>query len=299
MAPAAYRTPEERFAGLADWPYEPRYVDLDGLRMHYVDEGSGDPVLLLHGEPTWSYLYRKTIPPLRRQARVVAPDYFGFGRSDKPLDRDWYTYNRQYHSLERFVEALELEELTLVVHDWGGPIGLRLAVEHPKRVARIVVTNTGVDAGRPPSETWLRFREVVRDAAGALQPGRIVASGCAQALSENAVRAYDAPFPTPESKTGVLMFPELVPTEPEHPSAAPMLKVRDALTQWQKPALVVFGDSDPIFSPRAAERMAELIPGAGPAETLPGASHFLQEDAGEKLGERIATWLTAGSLAAS
>jgi len=259
--------------------------------MHYVDEGSGDPVLFLHGEPTWSYLHRKAIPPIVGRSRVVAPDFFGFGRSDKPLDRDWYSYDAHYRSLERFVEALELEELTIVVHDWGGPIGLRLSVEHPERVARIVVTNTGVNAGRAPSETWLRFRDLVREAGGALQPGRLVASGCARGLSDDAVRAYDAPFPTPESKAGVLMFPELVPTDPGHPSTAPMLKVREALTTWEKPALVVFGDSDPIFAPRVAERIAELIPGAAPAETLASASHFLQEDAGEALGERIARWL--------
>jgi haloalkane dehalogenase len=286
-----FRTPEERFAGLPGFPFEPRYVDQDGLRMHYVDEGSGEPVLLLHGEPTWSYLYRKVIPPVAEVARVVAPDYFGFGRSDKPVDREWYSYDRHYESVQRFVGELDLRDVTVVVHDWGGPIGMRLAVEQPDRVARLVVTNTGVGAGRAPSDEWLRFREFVRRVGTDLQPGQLIRITCVTELPDEVVAAYDAPFPTPESKTGTLMFPELVPTELEHPSAPKMLEVREALTRWEKPALVLFGDSDPIFSPRAGERMAERIPGAAPAETIAGAGHFLQEDKGEELGERIARWL--------
>jgi haloalkane dehalogenase len=287
----AYRTPDERFAGLPGFPFEPRYLEQDGLRMHYVDEGAGDPVLLLHGEPTWSYLYRKLIPPLADVARVVAPDYFGFGRSDKPVEGDWYSYDRHYESIERFVEQLDLRDMTVVVHDWGGPIGLRLAAEQQDRVARLVVTNTGVGAGRAPSEEWLRFRELVRRVGTDLQPGRLVEISCVTELPAEVVAAYDAPFPTPESKTGTLMFPELVPTELGHPSAPKMLEVREALTRWEKPTLVLFSDSDPIFSPRAGERLAERIPGAEPAETIAGAGHFLQEDKGEQLGKRIARWL--------
>jgi haloalkane dehalogenase len=286
-----YRTPDERFHGLPGFPFEPRYVEQDGLRMHYVDEGDGDAVLLLHGEPTWSYLYRKLIPPLAAVARVVAPDYFGFGRSDKPVDREWYSYDRHYESVERLVEELDLRELTIVVQDWGGPIGLRLAVTQPARVARLVVMNTGVGAGRAPSEEWLRFREFVRRVGADLQPGQLVKITCVTELPDEVVAGYDAPFPTPESKTGVLMFPELVPTELDHPSAAKMLEVREALARWEKPALVLFSDSDPIFSPRAGERLAERIPGAEPAETIAAAGHFLQEDKGEELGERIARWL--------
>jgi haloalkane dehalogenase len=288
---SAYRTPDERFADLPGFPFEPRYAEQDGLRMHYVDEGEGDPVLLLHGEPTWSYLYRKLIPPLAEVARVVAPDYFGFGRSDKPTAREWYSFDRHYESIARLVEELDLRELTIVVQDWGGPIGLRLAVEQPERVARVVVMNTGVGAGRAPSEEWLRFREFVRRVGTDLQAGQLVKITCVTELPDDVVAAYDAPFPTPESKTGPLMFPELVPTELDHPSAAKMLEVREALTRWEKPALVLFSDSDPIFSPRAGQRLAERIPGAEPAETIEGAGHFLQEDKGEELGERIARWL--------
>jgi len=286
-----FRTPEERFETLPGFPFSPHYVEQDGLRMHYVDEGSGPPVLLLHGEPTWSFLYRKVIPPLTEVARVVAPDYFGFGRSDKPVEREWYSYDAHVRSVERFVEELDLRELTVVVHDWGGPIGLRLAVERPERVARLVITNTGVGAGRAPSEEWLRFRAFVRRLGTDLQAGQLVRLSCVRGLADEVVAAYDAPFPTPESKTGMLMFPELVPTELDHPSAPKMLEVREALTRSEKPTLVLFSDSDPIFSPSDGERLASRIPRAEPAETIAGGGHFLQEDRGEELGARIARWL--------
>jgi haloalkane dehalogenase len=285
------RTPDERFDGLPGYAFEPHYVEQDGLRMHYVDEGRGDPVLLFHGEPTWAFLYRKVIPPLARVARVLAPDYFGFGRSDKPVEREWYSYDSHYTSIERFVEELDLRGLTLVVHDWGGPLGLRLAAERPERVDRIVITNTGLYAGRPPSDEWLRFREFVRRVGTELRPGQLVRVTCVTDLPDEVVAGYDAPHPTAESKTGLLMFPELVPVEPDHPSAATMTRVRETLAAWSKPALVLFSDSDPIFSPRVGERFAELIPGAELGEPLEGAGHFLQEDKGEELGERIAAWL--------
>ena len=284
----AYRTPDERFAGLPGYGFDPRYIVQDGLRMHYLDEGSGEPVLLLHGEPTWSFLYRKLIPPLAAAARVVAPDYFGFGRSDKPVDLDWYTYDRHVDSVRRLIEELDLRGITVVVQDWGGPIGLRLATEHPDRFARLVVMNTGVFAGRPPSEEWLRFRDMVRTVAGDLDIGRLIRLSCVTELPDEVVAGYDAPFPVPEAKAGARTFPELVPTDPEHPNAASMTAVREALRTWEKPALVLFSDSDPIFSPRVGERFAELIPGAGPSEVVEGAGHFLQEDAGERIGERIA-----------
>ncbi len=287
-----YRTPDERFAGLPGYDFAPRYLEQDGLRMHYVDEGAGDPVLLLHGEPTWAFLYRKLIPPLAGVARVVAPDYFGFGRSDKPTRIEDYSYDFHYDSVERFASELDLRDMTIVVQDWGGPIGFRLAVEHPERVARLVIMNTGIGAGRPPSEEWLRFREFVRRVGTDLVPGQLVRISCVGELADDVVEAYNAPFPVPESKAGVLAFPELVPTEPDHPSAARMLEVRFALDRWEKPTLVLFSDSDPVFSAQVGERMASRIPGAGPAEIVVGAGHFLQEEKGEEIAERIVRFLS-------
>jgi haloalkane dehalogenase len=287
----AYRTPDDRFEGLPGWAFKPRYLEQDGLRLHYVDEGSGDPVLLLHGEPTWAYLYRRMIPTLAGVARTVVPDYFGFGRSDKPTRIEDYSYDFHYASIERFADELDLREATVVVQDWGGPIGLRLAVERPDRIARLVILNTGIGAGRAPSPEWLRFREFVRRVGADLVPGQLIRISCVTDPGDDVIDAYNAPFPTPESKAGVLAFPELVPTEVDHPSAPKMLEVRDALTRWERPALVLFSDSDPIFSPAAAERLAARIPGAGPAEIVAGAGHFLQEEAGEEIAERIVRFL--------
>jgi haloalkane dehalogenase len=286
-----YRTPDERFASLPGYSFAPHYLDQDELRMHYVEEGTGAPVLLLHGEPSWAFLYRKMIPPLARIARVVAPDYFGFGRSDKPTRIDDYSYEFHYRSIERFADELDLRATTVVVQDWGGPIGLRLAVQRPERVARLVILNTGIGAGRAPSEEWLRFREFVRRVGTDLIPGQLVRISCVTELEDEVVDAYNAPFPVPESKAGVLAFPELVPTEVDHPSAAAMQEVRAALERWEKPTLVLFSDSDPIFSPEAAERMASRIPGAGPAEIVSDAGHFLQEEKGDEIAARITRFL--------
>jgi haloalkane dehalogenase len=231
------------------------------------------------------------IPPLAAVARVVAPDYFGFGRSDKPTRLEEYSYDFHYASIERLANDLDLRDATVVVQDWGGPVGLRLAVEHPERVARLVILNTGIGAGRAPSPEWLRFREFVRRVWTDLVPGQLVRISCVTELDDEVVDGYNAPFPTPESKAGVLAFPELVPTEADHPSAPKMLEVRDALTRWEKPALVLFSDSDPIFSPAAAERLAARIPGAGPAEIVARAGHFLQEERGEEIAERIVRFL--------
>lgn len=288
----AYRTPDECFDGLPGYGYEPHYVEQNGLRLHYLDEGDGPPVLLLHGEPTWSYLYRKVIPALA-DVRSIAPDYFGFGRSDKPLRLKDYSYDFHYHSIRRLIEELDLRSLTVVVQDWGGPVGLRFAVEQPERVARLVIMNTGIGAGRAPSEEWLRFRAFVRRHGAELVPGRLVRISCIQPMSEEVEAAYSAPWPVPESKAGVLAFPELVPTELDHPSAAAMLQVREALLRWEKPTLVLFSDSDPIFSPEAAERLASRIPGAGEPEIVAGAGHFLQEDKGAEIGARIARFVAS------
>jgi haloalkane dehalogenase len=287
-----YRTPESRFDRLPDFDFQPNYFDQDGLRMHYLDEGAGDPVLLLHGEPTWSFLYRKMIPPLAAVARCIAPDYFGFGRSDKPTERSWYSYDRHVASITRLVDKLDLRRITLVVQDWGGPVGFRLAVENPERVAKIVVMNTGIGA-RAPSDEWLRFQSFMRRVGTEIVAGQLVRLSLVQPVSDEVIAAYDAPFPVPEARIGIVQFPELVATSSEHPSAPAMLGVRDRLRELDRPALVLFSDSDPIFSRRAAEVMAELLPNAELDPPVEGAGHFLQEDRGEVLGARIAAWLGA------
>jgi haloalkane dehalogenase len=270
---------------LPDYPFEAHWLDVDGVRMHYVDEGEGDPVLMLHGEPTWSFLWRRIIPAV--PGRVVAPDLIGFGRSDKPEEIGWYSYDRHVASVLRLVEELDLRRLTLVVHDWGGPIGLRIAVEHEDRFERLVILNTGIGGGAAPSETWLRFRAVVRELGGALDIGRLVEAGTSKGLSDEVRAVYDAQFPTPESKAGALAFPELVPTEPDHPNTAPMNRVRDELREWHKPALVVWGADDTVLPPAIAKAFVELIPGASGPLLIEGASHFLQEDRPHEVAEAI------------
>jgi haloalkane dehalogenase len=285
-----HRTPDERFAGLPDFAFEPRYLEVDGLRMHYVDHGVGRTVLLLHGEPTWSFLYRKLIPILADGGlRAVTPDLFGFGRSDKPTDPAFYSYDRHVASLTEFVNRLDLSRITLVVHDWGGPIGLHVAVEHPDRFARLVVLNTGLYS---PSERWptpafVEWRTFAERTGLELPVGLVVRAGCLHQPPPEVIAAYDAPFDTPESKTGASMFPLMVPLSATDPGAAEMHAVRDALRSWNKPALVLFGDSDPVFPPGAASAMARLIPTVRKPEIIEGAAHFVQEDRGEQIAERI------------
>ncbi len=285
-----YRTPDERFERLPGYGFEPRYVEQDGLRMHYVDEGEGDPVLLLHGEPTWAYLYRKVIPRLTATARCVAPDYFGFGRSDKPTDPGWYSYDAHAASIARFAETLDLRDATVVMQDWGGPIGLRFAVEHPERVARLVVLNTGIGA-RAPNEEWLRFQAFMRRVGTEIVAGQLIRMTLVRPVDDDVIAAYDAPFPVPEARVGIVRFPELVATSSDHPSATAMLDVRERLRSYDCPALVLFSDADPIFGRRAAAAMAALLPEAELDPPLAGAGHFLQEDRGEAIGDRIAAWL--------
>jgi len=285
-----YRTPDERFDRLPGYAFAPHYVEQDGLRMHYVDEGAGDPILFLHGEPTWSFLYRKLITPLAGAARCVAPDYFGFGRSDKPTDRGWYSYDAHYASIERLVRELDLWRLTVVVQDWGGPIGFRLCVAEPDRVARLVVLNTGIGA-RAPNEEWLRFQAFMRRVGTDIVAGQLVRLSLVQPAPDEVIAGYDAPFPVPEARVGIAMFPELVATSSEHPSAPAMLDVREQLRSFDRPALVLFSDSDPIFGRGAAELMASLLANAELDPPLEGAGHFLQEDRGEPVAARIAAWL--------
>ena len=286
-----FRTPDERFEGLPGYAAEPHYADVDGLRMHYVDEGAGDPIVCFHGEPSWAYLYRKMAPPLVDGGyRVICPDLAGFGRSDKPTDRGWYSYDRHFEAISGVLATLDLSGATVVVQDWGGPIGLRWAVENPRRVDRLVVMNTGLYRDRVSKGflAWRDFAERTPD----LPVGFVIQSATTTELPDDVVAAYEAPFPTAESKAGAAMFPLLVPTEEGAPGAAEMRAVADELSRWEKPALVAFSDSDPVFPyPRAGDVFADLIPGAGEQVRIEGAAHFLQEDRGEQIAEHILRFL--------
>jgi haloalkane dehalogenase len=278
-----FRTPDERFENLPDYDYEPNYVEVDGLRLHHVDEGSGPTVLCFHGEPDWSYLYRHMLDALVASGhRVVCPDLVGFGKSDKPTDQDWYTYERHVEFVTRHLEQVDLQEVTVVVQDWGGPIGLRWAVEHADKVARLVVLNTGLSTGRVSKGflAWRDFAERTPD----LPIGMIMQGATTTDLAPDIIAAYEAPFPTTESKAGAQRFPLLVPLTPDEPGAAEMLAVKDALARWDKPTLVAFSDGDPVFPyPKAGEQFTGLIPSAGEQVRIEGAAHFLQEDRGPEI----------------
>ncbi len=289
-----YRTPEDRFQDLPGYPFEPRYADIDGMRMHYLDEGQGDPILLLHGEPDWSYLYRKMIPLLAPSFRVVAPDYFGFGRSDKPTDIGWYTYDRHTASIEALIEKLDLRGITIVVQDWGGPIGLRVATEMEDRFARLVVLNTGLMSPGDgwPTEGFMNWRNFAERVGLDMPVGRIMQGSCATKLDAATLAAYEAPWPTRESKAGVAAFPLLVPIRKDDPGTDAMRRVRDHLRTWSIPALVLFSDGDPVFRPAVGQWFADHLPGAGGEMiTIEGASHMLQEDKGEEIAGRILDWV--------
>ena len=293
------RTPDERFTGLPGWPFPPRYVEVDAgdgtgrLRVHVVDEGPGDAtetVLCLHGEPSWSYLYRKLIPILAGAGhRVVAPDLVGFGRSDKPADQDDYTYARHVAWMRAALfDRLGLRDVTLVCQDWGGLIGLRLVAEHPDRFARVVAANTFLPTGdRPPTEAFLAWRRFSQEVPE-LPVGRIVAGGCREPLPAEVIAAYDAPFPTEAHKAGARRFPLLVPTTPDDPAAEANRAAWEALRRFDRPFLTAFSDGDPITA--GAERVLQTrIPGAAgmPHRTIGGGGHFLQEDRGPELARVV------------
>jgi len=289
----AIRAPDDVLDGLPDFPYEPAYRDFEGLRLAHLDVGEGAPVLFMHGEPTWSFLWRHVIGPVRDAGcRCIAPDLPGFGRSDKPVDLGWYTYDRHTASVLALVDDLDVRDATVVVHDWGGPIGLRVAVERPERFARIVVLDTGLFTGRQPmTDAWMRFRDFVARTED-LPVGLLVRRACLNDPGDEVIAAYDAPFPTAASKAGARAFPLILPLSPDDPGAAAGQRVLDALRGDPRPKLVLWADSDPVLPLETGRRFAAAL-GAEVDHVIAGASHFLQEDAGPEIGRLIAEWLAS------
>ncbi|HVS28806.1 MAG TPA: haloalkane dehalogenase [Solirubrobacteraceae bacterium] len=289
--PGVVRTPDEAFADLPGFPFAPHYREVEGLRLAHIDEGDGAPIVFFHGEPTWSFLWRKVIGPvLDGGYRCIAPDLPGFGRSDKPTDIDWYSYDRHSELTATLLADLDLRDATVVVHDWGGPIGLRLAVENPDRISRLVVTDTGLFTGyQRMSAAWIAFRDFVERTED-LPVGFLVRGACLSDPGDEVIAAYDAPYADAASKAGARAFPLMLPTKPDAPGAHAGQRVLAALREDRRPTLMLWADSDPILSVETGERFAAAI-GREQPRLIEGASHFLQEDRGELIGELIVDWL--------
>lgn len=289
-----YRTPDERFDNLPGFDFTPHYRDWEGMRLAHVDVGEGSPVVLLHGVPTWSYLWRKVIDPLVAAGhRCIVPDLPGFGRSDKPED-GWHTYDRLTSSIVALFEELDLTDVTLVVHDWGGPIGLRAATtEIADRVSHLVIMDSGLFSGyQKMGKAWQAFRDFI-DSNPDLPIGMLVNGACVTDLSPEIVAAYEAPFPTSESKAGPRALPALIPQTPDAPGAAEGRAAIEALSEDTRPILLLWADSDVVLpldsTGRALEKTFAL---SEPLRVIEGAGHFLPEDQGSVIGEAIADWLT-------
>ena len=293
------RTPEENFENLPGYDFDPHYLQVGDTRMHYVDEGGGEEVILcLHGEPTWCYLYRKMIPPLSRRYRVVAPDMIGFGRSDKYAEAEAYSFHMHYDKLLSFIAQLDLRNITLICQDWGGLLGLTIAANHADRFARLVILNTFLPTGEEElSPAFMGWRAFSQKVGNRMQVGRLISQTInSYKLSAEIIAAYDAPFPD-SYKAGAAIFPSLVPISPEMPGAVEMKAARETLSKWQKPAQVMFSDGDPILG-GAASFFRRLIPGAAdqPEIVIRGAGHFLQEEKGEAIAaETLAFMERAGA----
>ncbi len=291
------RTPEERFADLPGYDFEPHYATVGGeIRVHYLDEGpaNGEVVVLMHGEPSWSYLYRTMVPHLVDAGlRVVAPDLVGFGKSDKPADRADCTYARHVAWMsELLVDHLDLTAATLVGQDWGGLVGLRVVTAAPERFAHVVVANTGLPTGDQRLSEAFRAWQAYAASSPTFPIGRIVAGGCAEPLEEAVIAAYDAPFPDDSYKEAARIFPSLVPTTPDDPAAADNRAAWDVLRRWDKPLLCAFSDRDMITA-GGDQPFRELVPGAAgqPHVTIEGGGHFLQEDRGPEFARAIVDFL--------
>jgi len=284
------RTPDEHFSRLPDFSFTPHYIDVNGLRIHYVDEGKGETILCLHGEPSWSFLYRKMITPMSEKHRVIAMDFVGFGRSDKFAEREAYTFNMHLDTLMGFIKAMDLEQITVVVQDWGGLIGLAAVAHMPEYFARLIIMNTFLPTGKSkPSEAFLAWRSYVENHPD-LQIGRSILGGMAhpENITKEVVAAYEAPFPNIKYKAGAAMWPLLVPISPDNPASAEMQHARGILSKWDKPALVMFSDKDPITG-GGDKFFRSLIPTAKdqPEIVIKDAGHFLQEEKGGEISQHI------------
>lgn len=293
--PDAIRTPDELLDGLPDFPFQSQYRNFDGLRLAHLDDGDGPPVVFFHGEPSWSFLWRQVIPPVRDAGfRCLAPDLPGFGRSDKPVDLDWYSYDRHTASVAALLEELDLRQATVVVHDWGGPIGLRLAAEHPDRIERMVILDTGLFTGRQRmNEAWMAFRDFVERTED-VPIGLLVRRACHKDPGDEVIAAYEAPFPNAESKAGARAFPLILPLDPDAPGAAAGQRVLEALRVDQRPTLMLWADADPVLPLETGRRFAQAL-GTEIDHVVSDAGHFLQEDAGVEIGGLISDWLGSGS----
>ncbi len=295
------RTPDSRFENLEGYPFVGNYLDVTAsdtqpLRMHFLDEGpiDGPPIVLLHGEPTWSYLYRTMIPALADAGnRVLAPDLIGFGRSDKPGRIEDYTYLRHVEWVTSWFERLKLRDVTLFVQDWGSLIGLRIATERSDRIARLVVANGFLPAAhRPPNPAFVAWRAFARYSP-VLPAGALVAAGTVRRVPPKVRAGYDAPFPDKRYQAGARAFPQLVPTSPHDPAVPANRAAWQALGQWETPFLAIFGQRDPILG-RADRPLINHIPGAvGQPHARINASHFIQEDSGPELADRVLSWQKA------
>jgi len=284
------RTPDECFAGLPDFPYAPRYIEVNGLRIHYVDEGQGETILCLHGEPSWSFLYRKMIAAMSKKHRVIAMDFIGFGRSDKFTEREAYTFKMHLDTLMGFIKAMDLNQITVVVQDWGGLIGLAAVAHVPERFARLVIMNTGLPTGKgKPSQAFLAWRKYAETHPD-MEVGQSILGGMAhpEKITREIVAAYEAPFPDVKYKAGAAVWPLLVPISPDDPASAEMRHAREVLSKWDKPALVMFSDKDPITG-GGEKFFRSIIPTAKdqPEIIIKDAGHFLQEEKGEEIAEHI------------
>jgi haloalkane dehalogenase len=290
----AFRTPEDRFAGLPEFGFVPSYRTVGDLRLAHVDVGEGPPVVMLHGEPSWGFIWRRVMRPvLDAGYRCIAPDHAGFGRSDKPLDPNWHSLERHVELTATLLEDLDLRDVTLVVHDWGGPIGMSLALARPDRVARIVTLDTVIDPREAwMSEVWVRFREFVETTED-FSAGQIMQVTCLTNLDADVIAAYDSPFPTAEAKAALTGLPMSVPrVAPDEPVPA-MEDLLEGLRLDPRPILFLWGRDDLILTMTSGERLASRI-GRKIDHVIPDAGHGLQEDQGPLVGGLIADWLASG-----